>query len=61
VWLETSAESNVRFYRRFGFAVVGVVDLRGGGPRTWLMLRQPRPADGLHSDRDEPGRTPSGL
>ena len=41
VWLETSAEPNVRFYRHLRFAVVGVVDLPGGGPRTWLMLREP--------------------
>ncbi|SHN74817.1 Acetyltransferase (GNAT) family protein [Geodermatophilus obscurus] len=41
VWLETSAEANVRFYRRLGFAVTDVVDLPRGGPRTWLMLREP--------------------
>ena len=41
VWLETSAEPNVRFYRRLGFAVTDVVDLPRGGPRTWLMLREP--------------------
>jgi GNAT superfamily N-acetyltransferase len=39
VRLETSAESNVRFYRRLGFAVTDVVDLPDGGPRTWLMRR----------------------
>ncbi len=42
VHLETSAELNVRFYRRLGFAVTDVVDLPGGGPRTWLMRRGPR-------------------
>ncbi|MGY1631051.1 GNAT family N-acetyltransferase [Geodermatophilus sp. SYSU D01186] len=41
VWLETSAERNVRFYRRLGFALTDVVDLPRGGPRTWLMLRRP--------------------
>jgi GNAT superfamily N-acetyltransferase len=41
VWLETSAEPNVRFYRRLGFAVIDVVHLPGGGPRTWLMRREP--------------------
>jgi GNAT superfamily N-acetyltransferase len=41
VWLETSAEPNVRFYGRLGFAVTDVVDLPRGGPRTWLMLRRP--------------------
>ncbi|MGR6965807.1 GNAT family N-acetyltransferase [Geodermatophilus sp. URMC 61] len=44
VHLETSAESNVRFYRRLGFGVVDVVDLPGAGPRTWLMRREPPPA-----------------
>ncbi|GAB3197625.1 hypothetical protein GCM10027261_23320 [Geodermatophilus arenarius] len=42
VHLETSAEPNVRFYRRLGFAVVDAVDLPDGGPRTWLMRRPPR-------------------
>jgi GNAT superfamily N-acetyltransferase len=41
VHLETSAEPNVRFYRRLGFAVTDVVDLPDGGPRTWLMRREP--------------------
>jgi GNAT superfamily N-acetyltransferase len=41
VHLETSAEPNVRFYQRFGFAVTDVVDLPDGGPRTWLMCRRP--------------------
>jgi GNAT superfamily N-acetyltransferase len=47
VHLETSAPRNVRFYRRFGFAEAAVLDLPGGGPRTWLMRRGPnrwRPA-----------------
>ncbi len=44
VCLETSAEANVRFYRRLGFTVTGVVDLPDGGPRTWLMRREPRRA-----------------
>ena len=41
VHLETSAQRNVRFYQRLGFTVTAVVDLPGGGPRTWLMHRQP--------------------
>jgi GNAT superfamily N-acetyltransferase len=41
VHLETSAARNVRFYQRLGFTVTGVVDLPGGGPRTWLMRRPP--------------------
>ncbi|MGY1814976.1 GNAT family N-acetyltransferase [Blastococcus sp. SYSU D00820] len=44
VHLETSAPRNVGFYQRLGFAVAAVVDLPGGGPRTWLMRRAPRPA-----------------
>jgi GNAT superfamily N-acetyltransferase len=44
VCLETSAEANVRFYRRLGFTVTGVVDLPDGGPRTWLMRRERRRA-----------------
>ncbi|WP_448640891.1 GNAT family N-acetyltransferase [Geodermatophilus sp. URMC 63] len=41
VCLETSAEANVRFYRRLGFTVTCVVDLPDDGPRTWLMRREP--------------------
>jgi GNAT superfamily N-acetyltransferase len=41
VHLETSAEPNVRFYRRLGFTVTDVVDLPDGGPRTWVMRREP--------------------
>ncbi|WP_327147091.1 GNAT family N-acetyltransferase [Nocardia sp. NBC_01329] len=37
VYLETSSESNLGFYRQFGFEVVGSVDLPDGGPRTWAM------------------------
>jgi ribosomal protein S18 acetylase RimI-like enzyme len=44
VYLETSAEANVRLYRRLGFTVTGVLDLPDDGPRTWLMRRQPRRA-----------------
>ena len=40
-FLETSTEDNVRFYERLGFEVTGEVDLPGGGPRTWTMLRRP--------------------
>ncbi len=40
--LETSSAANVRFYRRLGFDVSAAVDLPGGGPRTWLMHRDPR-------------------
>ncbi|RDI50759.1 GNAT family N-acetyltransferase [Nocardia mexicana] len=42
-FLETSDETNVRFYERLGFTVTAEVDLPDNGPRTWAMLR--RPAD----------------
>ncbi len=41
VHLETSSQRNLRFYQRLGFTVTDVVDLPGGGPRTWLMHRMP--------------------
>ena len=41
VWLETSTESNVAFYRRLGFEVDGHVTIEGGGPDVWLMRRRP--------------------
>lgn len=40
-YLETSEPRNVRLYERHGFVVTAVVDLEGGGPRTWSMLRPP--------------------
>ncbi|KPN18433.1 GNAT family N-acetyltransferase [Arthrobacter sp. Edens01] len=39
--LETSAESNVAFYRRFGFGVWAVSEMPDGGPLVWSMLRGP--------------------
>lgn len=41
VWLETSSESNVSFYRRRGFEVEGHLVIQGGGPVVWAMSRQP--------------------
>ncbi len=41
VWLETSSESNVNFYRRLGFDVENHLVIRGGGPAVWVMSRQP--------------------
>lgn len=41
-FLETSAESNVAFYRRLGFDVIGHRVIDGGGPDVWAMLREPQ-------------------
>lgn len=37
--LETSSESNVRFYSRLGFRVVRQWTIAGGGPPVWTMRR----------------------
>lgn len=42
VFLETSDRANVAFYERLDFSVTGEVDLPGGGPHVWAMVR------GLH-------------
>jgi len=41
-YLETSKEENIAFYARHGFAVTGEIDAAHGGPRLWLMWREPR-------------------
>jgi ribosomal protein S18 acetylase RimI-like enzyme len=41
-WLETMSERNLVLYDRLGFAVETEVDLPDGGPRCWLMRRDPR-------------------
>lgn len=40
-YLECSRQENVAFYARYGFDVATAVDAPGGGPRLWLMWREP--------------------
>ena len=40
-YLETASDTNVAIYRRLGFEVAREVDLPDGGPRCWLMRRDP--------------------
>jgi ribosomal protein S18 acetylase RimI-like enzyme len=55
VWLETSSESNVDFYRRLGFGVERHLAIQGGGPAVWVMSRQPATGP----DTATPGSCPS--
>lgn len=41
-FLETSSESNVKFYERLGFQVTADIPLPDHGPRTWCMRKDPR-------------------
>jgi GNAT superfamily N-acetyltransferase len=41
-YLESSKESNVGFYEKFGFTVTREVVVPGGGPTLWLMWRNPQ-------------------
>jgi ribosomal protein S18 acetylase RimI-like enzyme len=41
-YLETTKESNVGFYERRGFTVVGRARVPLDGPRMWFMWREPR-------------------
>jgi ribosomal protein S18 acetylase RimI-like enzyme len=41
-YLECSKERNVAFYARFGFTVTKELNAVQGGPRIWLMWREPR-------------------
>jgi GNAT superfamily N-acetyltransferase len=38
--LETSSPENIAFYRTLGFEVVASVDISGGGPTVWSMVRR---------------------
>jgi ribosomal protein S18 acetylase RimI-like enzyme len=40
-YLESSKESNIAFYARFGFRVTEEVRMPGQGPAVWLMWRDP--------------------
>jgi ribosomal protein S18 acetylase RimI-like enzyme len=40
--LDTSTASNVGLYERLGFAVTAELQMPAGGPRVWLMKREPR-------------------
>ncbi len=40
--LESSKESNVPFYSRFGFEARDTLHHRRNGPTMWLMWRDPR-------------------
>ena len=41
-YLESSKESNIRYYERFGFEVTREIVIPGGGPTLWGMWRQSR-------------------
>lgn len=41
-YLESSKESNIAYYGRFGFEVIGEVCLPNGGPTIWPMWRGPQ-------------------
>ncbi len=40
-YLETADENNVAYYERFGFSLMGEVQLVPGGPPHWAMCRAP--------------------
>ncbi len=50
-YLETQRESNVPYYRRHGFEVIGTKQLSNGAPNMWLMWRDVRPVTQLSDGR----------
>ncbi|MBF6416246.1 GNAT family N-acetyltransferase [Nocardia cyriacigeorgica] len=42
-YLESSNESNIGYYQRFGFEITDTITIPGGGPTLWAMWRPPRP------------------
>ncbi|MBC7813097.1 MAG: GNAT family N-acetyltransferase [Burkholderiales bacterium] len=41
-YLEATKERNVRFYQHHGFELTGTMDFPGGGPKMYLMWREPQ-------------------
>lgn len=41
-YLESSKHENVPYYERFGFRVIGEINVPDGGPTLWRMWREPQ-------------------
>jgi len=48
-YLENTNAQNLPLYLRYGFEVLQELTLPSGGPKLWLMLRQPRGNNSAHS------------